>query len=88
MGDLISQMMSKSPDDRPRFDKDTYVYSTKVFFQLSFMFGVHLYVFLYNSCTSCWTFSAGAILNIPFVKEHLSLFIEGKKNLKEQQRYD
>lgn len=47
VGNLISHMMSKSPDDRP---------------------------------------SAGAILNIPFVKEHLSLFIEGKKSLKEQQR--
>lgn len=30
--------------------------------------------------------SAGAMLNIPFVKEHLSLFIEGKTVVKEQQR--
>jgi hypothetical protein len=31
--------------------------------------------------------SAGAILNIPFIREHLSLFIEGKKILQDQQRY-
>ncbi|XP_028399772.1 serine/threonine-protein kinase Nek1-like [Dendronephthya gigantea] len=43
---LISQIMSKNPEDRP---------------------------------------SAGAILNIPFVKDHLAFFIEGKKTLKEQQ---
>lgn len=30
--------------------------------------------------------SAGAVLNIPFVKEHLSLFIKGKKIVQEQQR--
>ena len=64
------------------------MYIQPKFFSNSVLCLESTFTFLYNSCTSCWTFSAGAILNIPFVKEHLSLFIEGKKNLKEQQRYD
>lgn len=41
---------------------------------------------IYGGDLILFLFSAGAILNIPFVKEHLCLFIEGQQTVKEQQR--